>query len=72
MADEAKVAFARRERRARSRQVTCSACHAAFVSTRQDAEFCSSRCRQKHYRRQKAASAAVREQVANLVASLIG
>ena len=62
----------RRARRRRSRQVTCATCYTVFVPTRQDTQFCTPGCRQKHYRHQKAVRAAVRERVANLVASLIG
>jgi predicted nucleic acid-binding Zn ribbon protein len=50
----------------------CAVCDAPFVPVRRDAAFCSSACRQREYRRRKAAKHATRRAAIELAAALIG
>jgi hypothetical protein len=62
--------------RARSAQQTrrrfCAVCDAALISSRRDAKFCSSACRQACYRARKAAKATEARKRADWAAAMIG
>ena len=50
----------------------CAVCDAPFVPVRRDARFCGNACRQREYRRRKAARRAARPAAIDLAAALIG
>jgi hypothetical protein len=61
----------RRARRRRARRQFCPVCYEAFLA-RRAAQYCSNACRQRGYRRRKAAKAATIRKAIDLAARLIG